>query len=76
MAELVRTNDPALLSAVEGLLVGSEIPYHVADRNASIMDGSIEVIQQRVLVPEEREAEARTLMVDAELGEWLSPARG
>ena len=31
--ELVRTNDPAVISAVEGLLTGADIPYHVTDRN-------------------------------------------
>ena len=71
MAELVRTNDPALLSAIEGLLAAGRIPHHVADRNMSILDGCTQVIQQRVLVPDEREAEARALLVDADLGEWL-----
>jgi hypothetical protein len=71
MAEIVRTDDPALLSAVEGLLRAADIPHHVADRNASSLDGFIGVVQQRVLVPDEREAEARTLLVDADLGEWL-----
>ena len=37
----------------------------------SVMEGSILVIQQRVLVPDEREEEARALLVDADLGEWL-----
>jgi putative signal transducing protein len=71
MAELVRTNDPALLSVIEGLLAASEIPHHVADRNMSILDGSIPVIQQRILVPDEREVEARAVLADADSGEWL-----
>jgi hypothetical protein len=73
MAELVRTNDPALLSLIEGLLTAEQIPHHVADRHASTLDGLIEVIKQRVLVPNEREAEARALLVEADLGEWLRP---
>jgi hypothetical protein len=73
MAEVLRTNDPALLSAVEGLLNAGRIPHHVADRHASSLDGFIEVIKQRVLVPDDREAEARALLVDADLGEWLRP---
>jgi hypothetical protein len=73
MVELVRTNDPALLSAVEGLLNAGSIPHHVADRHASSLDGYIEVIKQRVLVADDREAEARALLVDADLGEWLRP---
>jgi len=71
MVELVRTNDPGLLSVVEGLLTEAQIPHHVADRNMSVLEGSILVIQQRVLVPDDREAEARELLVDADLGEWL-----
>jgi len=71
VAELVRTNDPALLSAIEGLLMARKIPHHVPDRHASNLDGLIGVIKQRVLVPDEREAEARALLIDADLGEWL-----
>lgn len=73
MAELVRTNDPGLLSVIEGLLSGADIPYQVADRNMSVLEGSISAIRMRVLVPAEREAEARTLLIDAELGSWLHP---
>lgn len=71
MAELVRTNDLGLLSVIEDLLTEAEIPHHVADRDMSVLQGSILVIQQRVLVPDEREAEARALLVEADLGEWL-----
>ena len=71
MAELVRTNDPGLLSVVEGLLKAAQIPHHVVDRNMSVMEGSSFAIQPRVLVPDEWEAEARALLVDAELGDWL-----
>jgi Putative prokaryotic signal transducing protein len=73
MAELVRTNDPSLVSVIEGLLEEAEIPHHVADRDMSVLEGSIAVIQQRILVPDDREAEARALLVDADLGEWLRP---
>ena len=71
MAELIRTNDVALISVVEGLLQQAEIPCHVADRHTSALEGSLNLLQVRVLVPDEREAEARQLLVDAELGEWL-----
>ena len=39
MAELVRTNDPAMISVIEGLLASAEIPYDVADRHMSVLDG-------------------------------------
>ena len=71
MAELVRTNDVGLISVVEGLLTAADIPYHVADRNMSVLDGSILAIQMRVLVPDDAEADARELLTDAQLGKWL-----
>lgn len=73
MAELVRTNDPGLISAIEALLGAADIPYQVTDRNMSILEGSIGAIQMRVLVPDEDEADARELLTEAELGNWLRP---
>ena len=75
MAELLRTNDPALISVVEGLLSSAGIPYQVADRNVSVLEGSITAIQVRILVPDEDHDVARQLVVDAELGDWLRQPR-
>jgi hypothetical protein len=72
VAELVRVNEPGVISAVEALLTEADIPYQVADRNMSVLEGSTIFVQTRVLVPDDREAEARELLVDADLGEWLS----
>jgi hypothetical protein len=71
MAELIRTNDVALISAVEALLREAEIPCHVADRHTSGIEGSLNFLQMRVLVPDDRDADARALLTDAELGGWL-----
>jgi len=71
MAELIRTNDLALISVVEGLLGEAEIPVHVADRHSSVLEGTLNFLQMRILVPDDREAEARDLLTEAELGEWL-----
>jgi hypothetical protein len=73
MAELVRTNDIGLIAVVESLLAGAEIPYQVADRGMSVLEGSINAIQMRVLVPDPAEEDARRLLVEAELGDWLRP---
>jgi hypothetical protein len=73
MAELVRTNNPGVISVIEGLLGGAGIPYQVADRNMSVLEGSISAIRIRILVPDEHEAEARELLTDADLGQWLRP---
>jgi hypothetical protein len=73
MRELARTNDPGVISAVEGVLGGAEVPYQVTDRSMSIIEGSIGAIQIRILVPDERAEEARRLLIEAELGAWLRP---
>lgn len=70
MAELFRTNDIALIAVTEALLTEAEIPYQVADRHASVIDGSLRFIQIRVLVDDDRIEEARQLLRDADLGEW------
>lgn len=76
MSELLRTNDVVLISAVEGLLQEADIPCHVADRHTSVLDGSLNFLQMRVLVPDDRDAEARELLTDAELGQWLRSPHG
>jgi hypothetical protein len=73
VAELVRTNDVALISVVEGLLGEAGIPHQVADRTMSVLEGGIGAIQMRVLVPDASEPTARDLLTDAGLGEWLRP---
>ncbi len=75
MAELLRTNQMGIIAAVEGVLTGEEIPYYVADRNMSVLEGSIGAIPMRVLVSQEYEDVARALLTDADLGEWLRPLR-
>lgn len=71
MGELVRTNDVAVLSVVEDLLTEAGIPHQVADRHMSALEGGINAIQARVLVPDESAGEARRLLLDADLGDWL-----
>lgn len=71
MAELLRTNDVALISAVEALLGEDGIPYQVADGHISNLEGSISMFPRRILVPDDRLADARQLLTDADLGEWV-----
>lgn len=73
MRELVRTNDPVLISAIEALLEGARIPHVVLDQNMSVLDGSIGVLPRRVMVAEDRVAAARRLLKDAGLAHELPP---
>jgi Putative prokaryotic signal transducing protein len=73
VAELVRTNDPALISVIEGLLMSTGVPYQVVDRNMAVLEGTIGVIQIRILVPDDYEELARGLLTEAELDHLLRP---
>ena len=77
MRELVRTNDPVLVTAIEALLKGAEIPHVVLDQNMSVLEGSLGILQRRILVDEDHVADARELLQEAGLGHELRPdARG
>ena len=75
MAELLRTNDPALISVVESILMEERIEYHVADATISVMEGSIGAFQRRLLVHDEELDAAREALTEADLGHWLPPLR-
>jgi len=69
--ELVRTNDPVLVSAIEALLNGAGIEHLVFDQNMSVMEGSVGVLPRRLLVPDDRYEQARMVLRDAGLGREL-----
>ncbi|NBN63611.1 putative signal transducing protein [Pannonibacter tanglangensis] len=75
MEELLRTNDPVIISVVESLLGEAGIAHFVADGNMSILEGSLGVIPRRVLVDRDEIEDARSLMRDAGLGHELSEPR-
>lgn len=68
MQELLRSNDPVLLSYVSALLQEAGIDFIVADSNMSVMEGSIGVLPRRVLVDSERLAYARRILNEAGIG--------
>ncbi len=72
MKELVRANDPALLSFVESLLSEADINFLLADQHMSILDGSIGALPRRILVPEDDFDAARRIMREAGLGAEIS----
>ena len=75
MKELIRTNNPALLSFVEALLKDAGLAFFIADRNISVVEGSIGAFPRRVLIAEEDEHAARRLLSDAELAAELRPLK-
>jgi hypothetical protein len=73
MRELLRANDPVLLSAVGALLDGARIPYLLFDQNMSVLEGSIGILGRRMLVPDDYWDRARRLLTQAGLGHELRP---
>jgi hypothetical protein len=71
MRELVRTNDPVLITAIEALLNGARIKHMVVDRNMSVLEGSIGIFPRRILVDEEEFDAARRLLEEAGLAAEL-----
>lgn len=71
MKEIMRTNNAVLLNFVEVLLRDAGIPAIVADGNMSVMEGSIGILPRRVLVDEGDEAQAKRILEQADLGEWI-----
>ena len=71
MIELVRTNDPVVISYIEALLRDAGIAHFVADQNMSILEGSLGVLPRRVMVTEDDAAQARRILKDAGFGDEM-----
>jgi hypothetical protein len=71
MIELIRANDIVLIGFARSILEAAEIPVLVADSHMSLMEGSIGVFGQRLLVPRDHEAQARRLLADAGIAHEL-----
>ena len=72
MKEIVRTNDTILVTAIEALLNGANIPHMIADNNMSVLEGSIGILPRRVLVQSEDWSRARRVLQEAGLGDWVN----
>jgi hypothetical protein len=71
MRDLVTSNDAVLLNYVEVLLEDAGIGVAVFDGNMSAVQGTLGAVQKRLAVPEENWAQARRLLDDAGLGQWI-----
>ena len=66
MTELVRTNDPVLISWLKANLAGAGIEVLVLDEHMSIMDGSVLAIPRRIMVDAADETEAKAILAEAD----------
>ncbi|MBY5374882.1 DUF2007 domain-containing protein [Rhizobium leguminosarum] len=68
MHELIRANDPVLLSYAESLMKDARIHCFIADQGMSVLEGSLGMLSRRLLVDEEMADQARRILTDAGLG--------
>ena len=76
MRELVRTNNPVLISAIGALLDSARIPHFVLDQNMSVLEGSIGILPRRLMVPDSHAEAARAFLTSAGYGGELRPDAG
>ncbi|MDP6571928.1 MAG: DUF2007 domain-containing protein [Rhodospirillales bacterium] len=66
MVELIRTNDPVLLSWLTAALAEARIEAIVLDVHTSILEGSVSAIPRRVMVDDDDLARAKRLVAVAD----------
>jgi hypothetical protein len=72
MIELLRTNDPVLMSYADALLKEAGIDHAIVDQNMSVIEGSLGILPRRMLVARDRLENARRVMIEAGLERELS----
>ena len=75
MVELLRTNNPALLTFATALLRGEGIECFVFDVHTSVLEGSIGVLPRRMMVAREDHFRASAVLRDNDLGHELTTER-
>ena len=65
MKELLRSNDPVVLSWAEAVLAAARIDAILLDMHTSILEGSISAVPRRLMVDDDDHATARRLLKDA-----------
>ncbi len=75
MHELVRTNDPVLLSYIESLLAADGISVAIFDTSMSVLEGSLGILPRRIMVAEPDRYASERILTLAGLASWIrSPA--
>ena len=65
MREILKTNNPVELNFAQAVLKDMGIEAVVFDTNMSVLDGSMVILPQRLMVANEDETQARALLKDA-----------
>lgn len=71
MREIVLTDDAVLLSFVKSLLRDAGIEPAILDRHASALRGAAGMARHRVMVETDRWPQARRVLVEAGLSQWI-----
>ena len=71
MKELVRTNDPVLLSWLQALLTDAGIGSNIFDMHTSMLEGSAGAISSRLVVAEVDFRTAQDVLIEAGEGKHL-----
>ncbi|WP_159946833.1 DUF2007 domain-containing protein [Rhizobium sp. 18065] len=71
MHEIIRSNDIVLLSFAESLMRDAGISVMIADQQMSILEGSLGMLQRRLLVDSDEVDQARRILTDAGLAAEL-----
>lgn len=66
MRELTRSNDPIRLSFLIAVLNGAGIDHVILDQHTSVVQGSLNVLEQRLMVAEADLPRAERLIREAE----------
>ena len=66
MVELLRTNNPVLISWVTALMADSGIEVFVLDTHTSILEGSALAIPRRIMVADDDIERARRIHAEAQ----------
>ncbi|MXU64004.1 putative signal transducing protein [Oceanomicrobium pacificus] len=64
MQEILRTNDPVLISFCTAMLQAEDIEVFVFDVHMSVLDGSIGILPRRLMVDRDEYARARKVLID------------
>ena len=70
---LIRTMNPVTFSFAQAVLKDAGIESFLFDMNASVLDGSTILVQKRLMIIDDDQAEARELLEAAGIGNEMMP---